>query len=157
MKKGLLVVGLVVVMALGYTAYSKAHTVRNCRVIQECDKVVTVLHPNGEYYDFFTYDSNLYKEDTIIKVSFNELKLNKEDYTVNSGNPKEVLKAIEDVDKPVLNFKLPQAQVMTDPVTEIVGPDINPEVALNNNDINHPKLEFKLPRAVRFYYGSLLG
>lgn len=106
MKKSLLVVGLVVMMVLGFTSYDKAHTVRNCRVIQEADKVVTVLHPNGEYYDFFTYDSNLYKEDTIIKVSFNELKLNKEDYTVNSGNPKEVLKSIEDVDKTVLEQEL---------------------------------------------------
>lgn len=118
MKKGLLVAGLVVVIALGYTAYSKAHTVRNCRVIQEADKVVTVLHPNGEYYDFFTYDSNLYKEDTIIKVSFNELKLDKEDYTVNSGNPKEVLKAIEDIDKPVLKQELVSIEDINKPVME---------------------------------------
>jgi len=118
MKKGLLVAGLVVVMTLGYTAYSKAHTVRNCRVIQEADKVVTVLHPNGEYYDFFAYDSNLYKEDTIIKVSFNELKLNKEDYTVNSGNPKEVLKSIEDVEKPVLEQNLVSIEDVEKPVLE---------------------------------------
>lgn len=96
MKKVLVIVGLVAVMGLGFVAYNKAHTIRYCRVTQEHDKVVTVLHPNGEVYDFFAYDSNLYQEDTIIKVSFNELKFDKEHYTVNSGNPTVVLQDIQD-------------------------------------------------------------
>lgn len=96
MKKVLIMVGLIIVMSLGFVSYNKAHTIRTCKVIQEHDKIITVLHPNGETYDFFTYDSNSYKEDTIIKVSFNELKLSKEKYTINSANPKEVLVDIKD-------------------------------------------------------------
>lgn len=96
MKKILVIVGIIVGMSLTIGLYSKAHKVQLCKVIQEHDKVVTVLHPNGEVYDFFAYDSNLYQEDTIIKVSFNELKFNKEHYTINSGNPNPVLINIED-------------------------------------------------------------
>lgn len=95
MKKFLVIIGLVAVIGLSFTMYNKAHTIRTCKVIQEHDKIITVLHPNGETYDFFTYDSNSYKEDTIIKVSFNELKLSKEKYTINSANPEVVLTDIK--------------------------------------------------------------
>ena len=95
MKKVLIIVGLVAVMGLGFVAYNKAHTIRHCKVTQEHDKVVTVLHPNGEVYDFYALNSGEYIEDTIIKVSFNELKLDKQDYTVNAANPKEYLQEIK--------------------------------------------------------------
>lgn len=95
MKKILVIVGIIAGMSLTIGLYSKAHTIRHCRVIQECDKIVSVLHPNGEQYDFFAYDSGLYQEDTIIKVSFNELKFDKEHYTVNSGNPEVILTDIK--------------------------------------------------------------
>lgn len=95
MKKFLVIIGVIAGMSLSFTMYSKTHTIRLCKVTQEHDKVVTVLHPNGEVYDFFAYDSNLYQEDTIIKVSFNELKFDKEHYTVNSGNPNPVLMDIK--------------------------------------------------------------
>ena len=95
MKKFLVIISLIAVISLGVISYSKAHTIRYCRVIQECDKIVSILHPNGEQYDFFAYDSGLYQEDTIIKVSFNELKFDKEHYTVNSGNPEVVLTDIK--------------------------------------------------------------
>ena len=91
MKKVLIIIGLITIMSLGFVSYNKAHTIRYCRVTQEHDKVITVLHPNGEVYDFYAYDSQLYKEDTIVKVSFNELKFDKEYYSVNSGNPKVIL------------------------------------------------------------------
>ena len=94
MKKVLVIVGLVAVMG-GFVAYSKAHTIRYVKVIQENDKIVTVLHENGEVYDFFAHDSGEYIEDTVVKVSFNELKLNKENYSVNAGNPTPVFVTIE--------------------------------------------------------------
>jgi len=95
MKKILVIIGLVAVIGLSYAMYSKAHTIRYCRVTQEHDKVITVLHPNGETYDFYALNSGEYIEDTIIKVSFNELKFDKQDYTVNASNPKEYLQKIE--------------------------------------------------------------
>ena len=88
MKKFLVIVGLVSVIGLTIGLYSKAHKIRECRVTQEHDKIVTVIHPNGEVYDFYAYNSNEFKEDTMIKVSFNELKLDKADYEVNHANPK---------------------------------------------------------------------
>ena len=94
MKKVLAIVSLVAVMG-GFVAYSKAHTIRYVKVIQEHDKIVTVLHENGEFYDFFAPNSGEYIEDTVIKVSFNELKFNKEDYSVNAGNPTPVFISIE--------------------------------------------------------------
>lgn len=95
MKKILVTIGVIAGMSLSFTMYSKTHTIRLCKVTQEHDKVVTVLHPNGESYDFFAYDSSSYIEDTIIKVSFNELKSSKDKYTVNSGNPNPVLMDIK--------------------------------------------------------------
>ena len=95
MKKILVIIGVIAGMSLSFTIYSKTHTIRLCKVTQEHDKVVTVLHPNGESYDFFAYDSSSYIEDTIIKVSFNELKSSKDKYTVNSGNPNPVLMDIK--------------------------------------------------------------
>jgi hypothetical protein len=62
----------------------KAHKIQECKVIQENDKWVTVIHPNGEVYDFFNDNENSYKKDDLIKVSFNELKLSKKNYTINS-------------------------------------------------------------------------
>ena len=96
MKRFLILLSLFVLIFVGGMAYSKSHTIRTCKVIQEHDKVITVLHPNGEVYDFYAYNSNEFKEDTIIKVSFNELKLDKQDYEVNAANPKEVLVDIKD-------------------------------------------------------------
>lgn len=64
---------------------------------------------------------------------------------------------VSDPDYPILFFELPQSQVMQDPSAEIVGPTILPSVVLNQDDINSPKLEFKLPRATKFYWGDLLG
>lgn len=68
-------------------------------------------------------------------------------FEINSANP----------NKPILNFWIPQSQIMQAPTTTTVDPDQNPNVSLNNSNINRPKLEFELPRAVKFYYGNLLG
>ena len=46
---------------------------------------------------------------------------------------------------------------MVDPSTEVVGPSENPSVTLNDDNINSPKLEFKLPKSARFYSGEFLG
>lgn len=83
MKRKIFIIAILGVV-LSTSMYLKTHKNRECKVIQEYDKWVTVLHPNGEVYDFFTDNTNLYKKDTIIKVSFNELKSSKKDYTVNS-------------------------------------------------------------------------
>lgn len=69
---------------LSTSMYLKFHKVRHCKVIQENDNWVTVVHPNGEVYDFFNDNENSYKKDDLIKVSFNELKLSKKNYTINS-------------------------------------------------------------------------
>lgn len=90
MKRNLILATLFVIVFTSYIAYQKAHIIRECKVTQEHDKVVTVLHPNGEVYDFYAYNSNKFIEDTIIRVSFNELKFNKEDFEVNAANPQPV-------------------------------------------------------------------
>lgn len=61
-----------------------------------------------------------------------------------------------DIDHPVLTFYLPQSQVMQDPETEVLDPADMPNV-ISGGTVNEPQLTFKLPRAVAFYYGSLLG
>lgn len=63
-----------------------------------------------------------------------------------------------DKNRPSLKFFLPQAQVMIDPGLTVVGPSEAPDVDLDHESgPNSPKLNFKLPRAVKFYYGALLG
>lgn len=57
---------------------------------------------------------------------------------------------------PILTFSLPRSQVMAAPETVTRAPDFEPEVT-NVGTVNAPKLHFDLPRAVKFYYGSLLG
>lgn len=57
---------------------------------------------------------------------------------------------------PTLVFYLPQSQVMDDPTMVTIGPDEEPAVE-DIGTVNAPKLQFSLPRAVKFYYGSLLG
>lgn len=71
------------------------------------------------------------------------------------------------INSPVLRFELPQSQVMQDPDTTVIAPDEDPSVVLHykerevdgkkEDDINKPFLEFKLPRAIKFYYGDLFG
>lgn len=61
-----------------------------------------------------------------------------------------------DVNNPKLVFHLPRSQVMDDPNTVVVDPLVKPSVS-DIGTVNVPKLEFKLPRAIQFYYGSLLG
>ena len=87
MKNVLIIAGLVTTIGMSFALYSKTHKIRECKVIQNYDKYITVEHPNGNYYDFFTYNSNEYKKDSIIKVSFNELKLDEHHYEINSANP----------------------------------------------------------------------
>ena len=94
-KEVLTIVALTTTIILGGVLYAKAHTIRYCKVIQEHDKIVTVLHENGEIYDFFALDSGEYIEDTVVKVSFNELKFDTENYSVNAGNPTPVFVTIE--------------------------------------------------------------
>lgn len=57
---------------------------------------------------------------------------------------------------PILTFSLPRSQVMAAPETVTRAPDFEPKVT-NVGTVNAPKLHFDLPRAVKFYYGSLLG
>lgn len=57
---------------------------------------------------------------------------------------------------PILTFSLPRSQVMTAPETITRAPDFEPKVT-DVGTVNEPKLHFELPRAVKFYYGSLLG
>lgn len=91
MKKviGLAVVATVMV-ATAITLYGKAHVVRNCSVVQVNDGYVTVRHPNDEVYDFFAEDAEKYEEDTVIRISFNELKFDKDSYEINLANPKPI-------------------------------------------------------------------
>lgn len=57
---------------------------------------------------------------------------------------------------PILTFSLPRSQVMAAPETITRAPDFEPKVT-DVGTVNEPKLHFDLPRAVKFYYGSLLG
>lgn len=61
-----------------------------------------------------------------------------------------------DANEPTLIFHLPQSQVMQQPLTETLDPIQNPKVT-QGGTVNQPQLTFQLPRAVEFYYGSLLG
>lgn len=63
---------------------------------------------------------------------------------------------VTDIDKPKLVFYLPQSQVMDAPETKVVDPLVLPSVS-DVGTVNSPKLKFELPRAIQFYYGSLLG
>lgn len=60
------------------------------------------------------------------------------------------------INEPSLVFHLPQSQVMDDPETSVIDPMDAPAVS-DIGTVNNPKLRFDLPRAVRFYYGNLLG
>lgn len=64
----------------------------------------------------------------------------------------------DDINNPIISFSLPQSQVMASPNTVVEGPEVKPSVALADDSTpNVPKLRFNLPRAVKFYYGDLLG
>ena len=39
----------------------------------------------------------------------------------------------------------------------VLGPLEDPNVTINSDDINNPELTFSLPRATRFFYGTMLG
>lgn len=94
----IIIVGLITSMLLGTGLYDKAHKVRYCKVIQEYDNWITVMHPNGETYEFYDGRSTKfeYVENTIIKVSFNELKFRERNYEINAGNPTPVFVDIKD-------------------------------------------------------------
>lgn len=57
---------------------------------------------------------------------------------------------------PILTFSLPRSQVMAAPERVVQDPVVEPTVE-NVGTVNAPKLRFKLPRAVAFYYGTFLG
>lgn len=57
---------------------------------------------------------------------------------------------------PILTFSLPRSQVMAAPEMVSQDPVTSPSVE-DVGTTNAPKLRFKLPRAVAFYYGNLLG
>lgn len=67
-----------------------------------------------------------------------------------------VFDAITNPSKPTLVFYLPQSQVMQQPDKVVLDPEEHPWVQ-DIGGVNDPKLEFHLPRAVKFYYGTLLG
>ena len=41
--------------------------------------------------------------------------------------------------------------------TVVLGPLEEPNVEINNDDINNPELQFYLPRATKFFFGNELG
>lgn len=41
--------------------------------------------------------------------------------------------------------------------TIILGPLEDPDVEIDISNVNNPELQFYLPRAVRFFFGDLLG
>lgn len=85
MKKILLIITIITLSTI--TVNAKTRVVRECKVVQNCDGYVTVLHPNGDVYDFYAHNNKSYKKDTVIKVSFNELKFDKEHFTINFATP----------------------------------------------------------------------
>lgn len=61
-----------------------------------------------------------------------------------------------DVNYPKLTFYLPQSQVLQKPTCVVLDPNEEPSVE-DKGSINKPQYEFSLPRAIKFYYGELLG
>ena len=57
---------------------------------------------------------------------------------------------------PILTFSLPRSQIMAAPERVVQDPVVEPSVE-DIGTVNAPKLRFKLPRAVAFYYGTFLG
>lgn len=78
------------------------------------------------------------------------------DITLNANQKPRVEFDDTNPNEPSLTFYLPQSQVMVQPTRTIVDPMTLPSVE-DIGTVNSPQLHFKLPRAIQFYYGSLLG
>lgn len=84
---------------------------------------------------------------------------------LDADQPPNVTLDISNPDKPIFTFHLPQSQVFGEALTQVQAPTVDPEViqcppSSNpsiTNDINHPRLLFKLPRSAKFKFGTLLG
>ena len=78
-------------------------------------------------------------------------------HEINADQEPRVEFGVADPNNPTLDFYLPQSQILAQPVTVELGPDGVPHVTLDSRQINSPQYTFELPRAVKFYYGTLLG
>lgn len=76
---------------------------------------------------------------------------------INANKTPYIIPDLSDPNFPKIKFMLPQAQVMGKPTTNVIAPDGQPKVTINNGDINAPFLEFDLPRGIKFYYGDKVG
>ena len=64
-----------------------------------------------------------------------------------------------DINNPVIDFYLPQTQRLnTEVIVEWLDPNQKPQVSLSEENILHPQFAFKLPEAMKFFYGvGILG
>ena len=64
--------------------YNKANKERICSVYSVSENSITVRHPNGLLYDFYTDNPKQFEEDIVITVIFNELTDWEKNYTIKS-------------------------------------------------------------------------
>ena len=68
--------------------YNKANKERICYVHSVNENSITVRHPNGGLYDFYTDNSKQYEKDILITVIFNELTDWKKNYVAKGVKSK---------------------------------------------------------------------
>lgn len=109
----------------------------------------------------------------ITAMTGNTPRIQVEKETLHADQEPEVWIDLVDPDNPIITFKLPRSQVLSlyQPI-ETLTPESNPYVVYeegtsdkqgnisagpNGGTVDDPLLLMGLPRAVRFYYGELLG
>lgn len=122
-------------------------TVENNKVKANEDPSVAIDYAKGLENPVITF--NLPEAwDISVKNSENPLNAN-ENPTVNveyDPNGEDSVKTFV--------FSLPRSQVLGLKNTNVANPEVLPSVVLDPTEINNPKLQFTLPRAVQFYYGN---
>ena len=89
-----LLVNTVAICSICGCVFSKAHMKRECAIVDINENTIYVRHPNGLVYNFKTNKPELFEEDTVIMVSFNELKDWEKQYEINTVKPNITLSEI---------------------------------------------------------------
>lgn len=66
---------------------------------------------------------------------------------LNANEEPKVETDLSNPDLPVINFELPQSQVLSVDQTSVLNADKEPSVEYNYDDINHPTLHFNIPQS----------
>ena len=71
MMKKIIAISLVAICLCSFV-YTKTNTVRECEVVSVFNDLITIVHPNGNTYKFYTDNGNFQKGERI-KVVFDEM------------------------------------------------------------------------------------